>query len=110
MQGDHRWQFTGRDGSNKSIQVQGPLYSNNLSALLSATRQGLGIAALPWYVAYRSVQSRHLRPLLEDWTLPSQEIHAVYSSPRLLTSKVSKLIDWLAGQFKGNWWSREIGS
>ena len=42
--------------------------------------------------------------------MPAQEIHAVYSSPRLLTSKVSKLIDWLAGQFKGNWWAREIGS
>ena len=110
VQGDHRWQFTGRDGSNKSIQVQGPLYSNNLSALLSATRQHLGIAALPWYVAHTSVQSRHLKPLLEDWTMPAQEIHAVFSSPRLVPTKVSKLIDWLAGQFRGNWWTREIGS
>lgn len=109
VQGDHRWQFTGRDGSNKSIQVNGPLYSNNLSTLLAATREHLGIAALPWYVAYSSVQSRHLKPLLADWSLPAQEINAVFSSPRLVPTKVSKLIDWFAGQFRGNWWSREIG-
>ena len=110
VQGDHRWQFTGRDGSNKSIQVSGPLYSNNLSTLLAATRNHLGIAALPWYVAYSSVQSRHLKPLLADWSLPAQEIHAVFSSPRLVPTKVSMLIDWLAGQFRGNWWTQEIGS
>ena len=110
VQGDHRWQFTGRDGSNKSIQVSGPLYSNNLSTLLAATRNHLGISALPWYVAYSSVQSRHLKPLLADWSLPAQEIHAVFSSPRLVPTKVSILIDWLAGQFRGNWWTQEIGS
>jgi DNA-binding transcriptional LysR family regulator len=110
VQGDHRWQFTGRDGSNKSIQVSGPLYSNNLSTLLAATRNHLGIAALPWYVAYSSVQSRHLKPLLADWSLPAQEIHAVFSSPRLVPTKVSMLIDWLASQFRGNWWTQEIGS
>jgi len=79
VQGDHRWQFTGRDGSNKSIQVSGPLYSNNLSTLLAATRNHLGISALPWYVAYSSVQSRHLKPLLADWSLPAQEIHVLIS-------------------------------
>ena len=110
VQGDHRWQFTGRDGSNKSIQVSGPLYSNNLSTLLAATRNHLGISALPWYVAYNSVQNRHLKPLLADWSLPAQEIHAVFSSPRLVPTKVIILIDWLAGQFRGNWWTQEIGS
>jgi DNA-binding transcriptional LysR family regulator len=98
------------DLSRHTALIYSSVQGDHLSALLSATRQHLGIAALPWYVAYTSVQSRHLKPLLEDWTMPAQEIHAVYSSPRLLTSKVSKLIDWLAGQFKGNWWAREIGS
>jgi hypothetical protein len=44
---------------------------------------------------------------LTDWTLPSQEIHAVFSSPRLVPGKVSQCIDWLQGYFVGNWWERE---
>jgi len=110
VQGDHRWHFTGRDGDTKSIQVNGPLQSNNLSTLLAATLSHLGLAALPWYVAQHSISNRNLKPLLQDWNLPSQEIHAVFSSPRLVPSKVSNLIDWLQGQFSGNWWANQIGS
>jgi hypothetical protein len=45
-----------------------------------------------------------LKPILEDWSLPSQEIHAVFSSPKHVPTKVSRCIDWLQGQFKGEWW------
>jgi len=47
-----------------------------------------------------------VRPLLERWSLPAQEIHAVFPSPRLLPTKVSGFVDWLQGQFEGDWWAR----
>lgn len=87
VQGDARWLFTGKDGRGHSIDVQRPLRSNSLSALLAAVRAGLGIAALPLYVAHASVQAKTVQPILEGWTLPSQEVHVVYPSPRLVPVK-----------------------
>ena len=106
VQGDERWHFSGADGHSVSVPVKGPLRSNNLSALLAAARAGMGLAVLPWYVAYDSVKSGAVLPLLERWTLPAQEIHAVYPSPRLVPTKVSGFVAWLQGQFGDDWWTR----
>ncbi len=105
VQGDARWLFDGSDGRAQSIDVRGPLRSNNLSALLSAARGHMGIAALPWYVAHASVQAGAVRPILEDWSLPSQEIHAVYPSPRLVPAKVRGFVVWLQGEIGDAWWT-----
>ena len=104
VQGDARWHFTGADGKALPVLVKGPLRSNNLSALLAAARAGMGVAALPWYVASESVRSGAVQPVLTGWSLPSQEIHAVFPSPRLVPAKVSGFVDWLQGQFGDAWW------
>mgnify|MGYP000075342567 CR=1 FL=1 len=46
-----------------------------------------------------------LQPLLRQWTLPAQEIHAVFSSPRLVPTKVSGFVDFLLPHFGGDWWA-----
>lgn len=106
VQGDDRWSFTGPDGLVEQVPVRGPLRSNNLSALLSAARLGLGLALLPWYVAHESVKAGAVQPLLPGWTLPEQEVHAVFPSPRLVPAKVSGFATWLQGQLGGEWWLR----
>ena len=103
-QGDHRWSFTNGNNQSEIIEVKGPFTSNNLSSILAAARIGMGLAALPWYVAHQSVKDQILEPVMLDWTLPTQEIHAVFSSPKHVPTKVSQCIDWLQGQFKGEWW------
>ncbi|MCU0814792.1 MAG: LysR substrate-binding domain-containing protein, partial [Burkholderiaceae bacterium] len=95
----------GHDGRALQVPVKGPLRSNNLSALLAAARAGMGLAILPWYVAHDSVRDGVVRPLLTDWSLPPQEIHAVYTSPRLVPTKVRGFVDWLQGQFPDRWWA-----
>lgn len=105
VQGDDRWMFTAPDGQVLQVPVKGPLRSNNLSALLAAARAGLGVAALPWYVAHESVKSGAVQPLLAGWSLPAQPIQAVYPSPRQLPSKVSGFVRWLEGRFNGEWWA-----
>ena len=105
VQGDARWLLTGADGRQVSAAVRGPLRSNNLSALLAAARGGMGLAALPWYVAHESVKAGAVQPVLAEWSLPSQEIHAVYPSPRQVPAKVSGFIEWLQGQLGETWWS-----
>jgi DNA-binding transcriptional LysR family regulator len=106
VQGDDRWHFTGADGTPLFVPVRGPLRSNNLSVLLAAARDGMGLTLLPWYVAHESVRSGAVKPLLEAWALPAQEIHAVFPSPRLVPTKVSGFVEWLQGQFGGEWWAR----
>jgi DNA-binding transcriptional LysR family regulator len=105
VQGDDRWLLRGKDAKPLSIVVRGPLRSNNLSALLAAARAGLGVAALPWYVAHDSVHDKALAPVLGDWSLPEQEIHAVYPSPTLVPAKVSTFIDFARERFGPRWWA-----
>ena len=107
VQGDERWHFSGAHGAAQSVSVavSGPLRSNNLSALLSAARAGLGVAVLPRYVAHDSVAAGALQPLLQRWQLPVQEVHAVFPSPKMLPSKVRSLCDFLAPRFGGDWWA-----
>ena len=104
VQGDERWHFTGADGQLQAVPVRGPLRSNNLSALLAAARQGLGLAVLPRYVAHGSIASGAVLPLLEKWALPVQEVHAVFPSPKLLPSKVRSWCEFLAPRFGDGWW------
>ena len=82
-----------------------PLRSNNLSALLAAARAGLGLAALPRYVAHESIGNGAVRPLLERWSLPAQEIHAVFPSPKFVPSKVRSFCDFLSTRFGADWWT-----
>lgn len=108
VQGDARWQFTAADGEVVVVPVKGFLRSNNLSTLLAAARKGMGVAILPWYVAQTSVRTGALQPLLAGWSLPAQEIHAVYPSPNLVPAKVSRFVGWLEGRFGEGWWE-ELG-
>jgi DNA-binding transcriptional LysR family regulator len=106
VQGDDRWTLTTPAGDEVSVPVHGPLRSNNLSVLLAAARDGLGLAVLPWYVARESVAEGVVQPVLTDHGLPAQEVHAVFPSPRMVPTKVSAFVSWLQGQFGDKWWER----
>jgi DNA-binding transcriptional LysR family regulator len=108
VQGDDRWMLTGPDGKEQVTPVRGPLRSNNLSAVLAAAREGLGIAILPCYVARESVADGSVQPILERHALPTQEIHAVFPSPKLVPGKVSAFIDHLREALEGPWWERAM--
>ena len=104
VQGDARWVLTPPGGAEVSVPVKGPLRSNNLSAVTAAARDGLGLAVLPWYVARESVAEGRLKPVMTDHALPAQEVHAVFSSPRLVPSKVTSFIDFLqVALAEGGW-------
>jgi DNA-binding transcriptional LysR family regulator len=105
VQGDERWSMTGPDGKPHVVPVHGPLRSNNLSALLAAAREGLGVAILPAYVASEHVGDGSVKPIMDRYTLPTQEIHAVFPSPKLVPGKVTAFIEHLREAMKGDWWS-----
>ena len=104
VQGDDRWSFTGPSGEEVSMPVTGRLRTNNLSAVLAAAREGLGLAVLPWYVARESVADHSVVPVLADHGLPAQDVHAVYPSPKLVSTKVTNFISFLQQSLAGDWW------
>ncbi len=110
VQGDERWHFSAAPGHAdalpEAVRIQGPLRSNNLSAVLAAARDGMGLAILPWYVAYASVADGTVRPLLTGYALPAQEMHAVFPSPKLVPSKVSTFIAFLQESLGERWWEQ----
>ena len=89
VQGDDRWRLSPPDAKLESVPVDGPLRSNNLSAVLAGACAGLGLAILPWYVAWESIDEGMVRPVLTDHALPAQEMHAVFPSPKLVPRRSS---------------------
>lgn len=104
--GDDVWAMTGPQGNALAVPVAGRLRSNNLSAILAAARGGLGIAAMPRYVAHESLQTGQVVEVLKDHQLPGQEIHAVFPSPKLVPSKVNSFIAFAQARLSGPWWAR----
>ena len=106
VQGDARWHFSGPEHQSAVVPVRGRLRSNSLSTLLEAACEGMGVVILPWYVAHAEVRKGRLVALLPQWSLPAQEIHAVYPSPNMVPAKVTRFVDWLQGKFGERWWTR----
>lgn len=107
-QGDAIWHFTGARDKALAIPVNGRLRSNNLSALLKAACNGLGVAVLPYYVAAESLRNGDIVSILDEWRIPSQEVHAVYPSPRMVPAKVEEFVAWLKVHFVDSWWRSKI--
>jgi DNA-binding transcriptional LysR family regulator len=102
--GDDVWRLVSPKGEAVTVPVAGRLRSNNLSAVLAAARNGLGIAAMPRYVAADSLASGQVLEVLAEHSLPEQEIHAVFPSPKLVPGKVQALVAYLQGRFAECWW------
>ncbi|MFN4350381.1 MAG: LysR family transcriptional regulator [Hylemonella sp.] len=102
--GDDVWRMSTPKGETITVPVAGRLRSNNLSAVLAAARNGFGIAAMPHYVASDSLKSGHVVEVLRGHTLPEQEIHAVFPSPKLVPGKVLAFIAYLQSRLGEQWW------
>jgi DNA-binding transcriptional LysR family regulator len=104
VQGNDVWRVLSPRGEASTVPVTARLRSNNLSAVLAAARSDMGIAALPWYVAADSLNAGAVVEVLKGHSLPEQEIHAVYPSPKLVPQKVQAFIAFLQGRFGPAWW------
>ncbi|MET3917659.1 DNA-binding transcriptional LysR family regulator [Variovorax sp. OAS795] len=104
--GDEFWRMHTPKGDAVTVPVSGRFRSNNLSAVLAAARDGLGIALMPRYVASESLAAGKVVEVLGDHALPEQEIHAVFPSPKLVPGKVSGFVAFLQGRFAEGWWGR----
>ncbi|MCK5446139.1 MAG: LysR family transcriptional regulator [Rhodospirillaceae bacterium] len=93
------WHFTNKDGNQISVKLNIKLNANNGEYLCAAAVNGLGIAALPTFIAYKDVENGNLVRVLGDYALPSMNAYAVYPQTKHLSARVRALIEFLSETF-----------
>lgn len=104
VQDDQRWNYQSTDEHAVAVSVRGPLRTNDVDSILAAALAGMGIAILPAYLAHPAIAREALVPLLSEFALPAQPMHAVYPSPRLVPTKVLAWIEFMQTQFGDPRW------
>lgn len=94
----------GREGNvwslhagNRSVEV--PIHSrlvvNEPDMLRAVTLAGAGVALLPNIVCTTDLATGRLQRILPDWGSPGAPVHAIYSSSRHHSPKVTAFVDFL---------------
>jgi len=96
-----QWRVT--DSSEHTHLIDGPLrlHANNMHVLLSAVREGLGVAYGPTFVFGAHLASGELVRLLPAFNTMELSVHAVYPTVRYVPTKVRTFIEYVAREFAG---------
>jgi DNA-binding transcriptional LysR family regulator len=86
------------------IKVTGQMQANAADPIKAAAVNGLGLIMLPEYIVGKHIAQGILQVVLEDYTNPLLEIHAVYPHRKYLSAKVSVFLDFLQ-----NWLQHKAG-
>lgn len=89
------WQLTGPEG-DRSITVPARLSASNSIMLCDLIKAGMGIGALPSFIAKPQIEAGSLVPILTDHSFPQRHVHAVYPTSRHLQRRVRVFLDFLA--------------
>jgi DNA-binding transcriptional LysR family regulator len=89
------WQFLDKQGNAQQVEIEGRLWLNNGEVIRHMAKEGFGIAVLPTFIVGASLQNGSLVRILENYTVPSINIYAVYPERRYLSGKVRVFIDYL---------------
>ena len=108
-----RWRFR---VAGRWEQVRGKvrMRANNGALLCQAAAAGLGLVALPTFIAAPAIAGGALVPLLPDHPLEEAGLHAVMPPGRAVPARVRALVDALAARFgpEPSWdpcWGAEPG-
>jgi DNA-binding transcriptional LysR family regulator len=94
--------FVPRGGGEAVLgPVASHLVTTNVEALREAAEAGLGITALPSFLAAPSLASGRLQWVLSSWRLPTVGIWAGLPSRRYLPARTRAFVDWLVQVYGG---------
>jgi DNA-binding transcriptional LysR family regulator len=89
------WHFTNTAGEQVSVRPSGRLRVNNGDAVLPALIAGLGIAALPEFIARPCVADGRLEQILSDWSGSGASLYLVTPPNGPRPVRVQALADFL---------------
>lgn len=95
----HVWQLDSSEGGSVRIAHKPRLVTDDMSQLLHAALEGVGVAKLPNMVTGRYIASGQLLDATPGWTPQSGIVHAVFPSRRGLLPSVRGLIEFLAVEY-----------
>jgi len=98
------WYFL-EDKIIKEIKVSGQMQSNVADPMRLAAICGLGLIMLPRYIVGRDIEKGKLITVLDDYTPPPLEIHAMYPHRKYLSAKVRLFLEFLE-----LWLQQKLGS
>ncbi len=93
---EHVWHLRGPEDRRVRIPYAPRLVTDDMSQLLHAAKEGVGVAQLPDIVADDAIASGELVDLIPDWRPVSGTVQAIFASRRGLLPSVRGLIDFLA--------------
>lgn len=102
--GRHIWHLTHDDLGVRSVDLHCRLTANEVTALMAAAQQGMGIAMQPTYLATEALERGDLVEVLPEWLLQELQIYVLYASRKHQSAAVRALIDYLEQWFKQQPW------
>ncbi|MGB5975287.1 MAG: LysR family transcriptional regulator [Nodosilinea sp.] len=91
---DNSWTLVG--STSYTVAINGPLCCNNGEVLRAAAIAGLGVVMLPEFIVEQDLASDRLHSVLADYPPPVINIYALYPINRHLSTKVTRLVEFLA--------------
>ena len=88
------------NGKMRNVPVSGRLRLGNTEALRDAALSGVGMVQLSTFLIGTDLHDGRLVPVLENFTLPSIPVHAVYPHRRYLAPKVRSFIDAILEEWR----------
>jgi DNA-binding transcriptional LysR family regulator len=83
-----------------TVELKGPIRSNNGDVLIDALLAGTGIAPAPDFLVWKHLADGSLEEVLADWASgPNAALHVVTPPTALRPARVKVLIDFLAAAF-----------
>ena len=82
-------------GRVREMQLPSDLNVNNADAYVTACEAGFGLIQVPRYHVQRQLTEGRLVQVLDDYSVPSWPISAVYPPHRQLSPRVRVFIDWV---------------
>ncbi len=99
--GRDSWSFRHRD-TEISVDVRGRINTDSGPGAMASVLAGLGIAMVSTVMAGPELKAGALVRVLRGYKLPPLEVHAIFPGGRRPSAKVRALVDFLAGELKGN--------
>lgn len=97
---EHHWDLFNSNNDSYTVKTEPRITTTDLSALHSATLDGLGISKLPELIISKDLKEGRLIKVLPEWEPKPELIHLAYTSRRGLLPSVKALIDFLITEFE----------
>ena len=93
------WQFQ-VEGNHWQQSVKPVVSTNQIDAVLTAAREGLGVCRVMGYQAQRDIERGTLVPILTEYSVAAMPVQFVFPHSRLLSPRVRNFLDTVEGPLR----------